>query len=58
MILQDVSERTTMRTRGDLGFRKVRQPAHTGAYDFQLAMGVDQLEIVGSGVRRLANLAI
>ena len=57
-ILQDNSMRTTMRTRGDLGNREVRQRPLARAYDFQLAKGVGQLKTIGSGERSLSNLAI
>ena len=38
--------------------RKVQPPAHAGAYDFELASSLGQLEIIGSGVRWWLNLAI
>ena len=36
----------------------VQQLAHAGAYDFELASSLGQLEIVGSGERSCPNLAI
>ena len=56
--LQDNCERTTMRTQGDSRFREVQPRPLTGAYDFQLAKGVGQLETIGSGERSWLNHAI
>jgi len=38
--------------------RKVQPRGHTGAYGFELANSLGQLEIIGSGVCSLLNLAI